>query len=309
MTVDRETVEKALRQTWHMVDALRPPGAPGSYARGVHNGIVSALLTFRDNFNRTLDAAHIAKGAIRQPAETPIRQPIAAAPAGEHAAARLKAALELVARAGNAEFPTPPQRCSYPDCNCPFDAPADPNWCARGFLPRRQFAAAAAPIDAGPLIEIVPMSRKGEQPCGECHLRPGETCDVCGACAAATEQDDLALLKREVDSCLYGHLTVDKRLLKRLLDALAARQPAQAPAPGLQWIQATPAEWVAVQDARTAGSTVAAVLATVRQAVREYHQALDRRAHGGVAQDAAMHKIEAALGQPWVQGATLQGER
>jgi hypothetical protein len=25
--------------------------------------------------------------------------------------------------------------CSYPDCNCPFDAPADPNWCAKG-LPR-----------------------------------------------------------------------------------------------------------------------------------------------------------------------------
>lgn len=23
--------------------------------------------------------------------------------------------------------------CSYPDCNCPFDAPADPDWCARGF--------------------------------------------------------------------------------------------------------------------------------------------------------------------------------
>lgn len=25
--------------------------------------------------------------------------------------------------------------CTYPDCNCPFDAPADPNWCARG-LPK-----------------------------------------------------------------------------------------------------------------------------------------------------------------------------
>ena len=25
--------------------------------------------------------------------------------------------------------------CVYPDCNCPFDAPADPNWCARG-LPK-----------------------------------------------------------------------------------------------------------------------------------------------------------------------------
>jgi hypothetical protein len=23
------------------------------------------------------------------------------------------------------------QYCTYPDCNCPFDAPADPNWCAR----------------------------------------------------------------------------------------------------------------------------------------------------------------------------------
>lgn len=26
----------------------------------------------------------------------------------------------------------PEMRCSYPDCNCPFDAPGDPNWCARG---------------------------------------------------------------------------------------------------------------------------------------------------------------------------------
>lgn len=25
--------------------------------------------------------------------------------------------------------------CNYPDCNCPLDAPADPNWCARG-LPK-----------------------------------------------------------------------------------------------------------------------------------------------------------------------------
>jgi len=23
--------------------------------------------------------------------------------------------------------------CNYPHCDCPFDAPADPNWCARGF--------------------------------------------------------------------------------------------------------------------------------------------------------------------------------
>lgn len=24
-------------------------------------------------------------------------------------------------------------QCNYPDCSCPFDAPADPNWCARGY--------------------------------------------------------------------------------------------------------------------------------------------------------------------------------
>jgi hypothetical protein len=30
---------------------------------------------------------------------------------------------------------TAAQSCLYPQCNCPFDAPADPNWCARG-LPR-----------------------------------------------------------------------------------------------------------------------------------------------------------------------------
>lgn len=27
--------------------------------------------------------------------------------------------------------------CTYPNCNCPFDAPADPNWCARG-LPKAE---------------------------------------------------------------------------------------------------------------------------------------------------------------------------
>ena len=47
------------------------------------------------------------------------------------------------ARSTPADAPTPAapvapatsQTCSYPDCHCPFDAPADPNWCARG-LPR-----------------------------------------------------------------------------------------------------------------------------------------------------------------------------
>jgi hypothetical protein len=46
---ERERWEEAMRKTWRMVDILRPPGAPGSYARGEHNGIVSALTTMREN--------------------------------------------------------------------------------------------------------------------------------------------------------------------------------------------------------------------------------------------------------------------
>lgn len=30
------------------------------------------------------------------------------------------------------------QFCSYPDCNCPFDAPSDPDWCARGLTHDRK---------------------------------------------------------------------------------------------------------------------------------------------------------------------------
>ena len=34
---------------------------------------------------------------------------------------------------------------------------------------------------SGPLVPIAPDSRKGKPPCSECHLKPGETCDICGA--------------------------------------------------------------------------------------------------------------------------------
>lgn len=33
------------------------------------------------------------------------------------------------------------------------------------------------------LIQIAPDARKGEEPCGECHLQPSETCNICGAVA------------------------------------------------------------------------------------------------------------------------------
>ena len=36
-------------------------------------------------------------------------------------------------------------------------------------------------IERRPLSEVAPDARAGKPPCGECHLRPGETCDICGA--------------------------------------------------------------------------------------------------------------------------------
>ena len=44
-------------------------------------------------------------------------------------------------------------------------------------------------------------------------------------------------------------------------------------------------------------------------AITEYYLALDRRQHGGIAQDKAFAKIEKILGMRWVQGeATKQLE-
>ena len=32
-----------------------------------------------------------------------------------------------------------------------------------------------------------PGRRDGKDPCGECHLKPGETCDICGAAMTASQ--------------------------------------------------------------------------------------------------------------------------
>lgn len=38
-------------------------------------------------------------------------------------------------------------------------------------------------VKGEPLVHIPKDSRAGKPPCGECHLQPGETCDICGAAA------------------------------------------------------------------------------------------------------------------------------
>lgn len=48
---ERAAFEQAMRETYRMVDPLKPPPA-GSYARGEHEGIIAALKTVRENFTR-----------------------------------------------------------------------------------------------------------------------------------------------------------------------------------------------------------------------------------------------------------------
>lgn len=48
-------------------------------------------------------------------------------------------------------------------------------------------------------------------------------------------------------------------------------------------------------------------LGAVRGHVRAYYEALDRREHGGVAQDKALRGVQDVLGMEWVQGASAGG--
>ena len=46
-------------------------------------------------------------------------------------------------RTGTAAPAAPAPVCDYPNCNCPFDAPTDPNWCAKGLSKAQNTPASA----------------------------------------------------------------------------------------------------------------------------------------------------------------------
>lgn len=58
----------------------------------------------------------------------------------------------------------------------------------------------------------------------------------------------------------------------------------------------------ALAAAREMLTTEPPLLVAIRQAIRDYHYALDKRQHGAVAADTALGKISDALGMQWVQG-------
>lgn len=41
-----------------------------------------------------------------------------------------------------------------------------------------------------PLIRAMQGFEASKEPCGECHLHPGETCDICGAKATGGRMDE-----------------------------------------------------------------------------------------------------------------------
>jgi hypothetical protein len=58
----RQAFERAMKQTYGAVDPFSPAGQPGSYWRGEHNGIVGALQTLRENFERELGTFNFTAG-------------------------------------------------------------------------------------------------------------------------------------------------------------------------------------------------------------------------------------------------------
>lgn len=54
--VAQDRFERAMKETWQMIDPLRPPPA-GTYALGEHNGIAAALKTLRENYDRAARAS------------------------------------------------------------------------------------------------------------------------------------------------------------------------------------------------------------------------------------------------------------
>lgn len=96
---------------------------------------------------------------------------------------------------------------------------------------------------------------------------------------------------------------------KRLTDAYCLQQPLPVPDQmALVWridIGRLRSSWIQrdafFRDHRTDGT-----VDKIRQAIRDYHAALDARAHGGIAQDRAFNTICQALDMNWEQGKELQ---
>lgn len=72
-----------------------------------------------------------------------------------------------------------------------------------------------------PLIDIEPDARKGKEPCGECHLKIDETCDICGAHRAFKSTPEMRARARELAKA-GGYVDDYDRAVLAILDDFEA---------------------------------------------------------------------------------------
>lgn len=95
----------------------------------------------------------------------------------------------------------------------------------------------AADIYERPLFEI--CDKTGEEPCGECHIQPGETCDICGASNPLPETNTVVvgidLSTTEDTTTFFAHLPPQSNVRGAALADVAAERRRQIDIEG--WTQ------------------------------------------------------------------------
>lgn len=84
---------------------------------------------------------------------------------------------------GNCLIVRPKGQHTNGGCRCSTDKYKAQRAMQRGRMLADAVRASLMDEEKQPLFTI--RDKTGEEPCGECHLQPGDTCDICGAYAAA----------------------------------------------------------------------------------------------------------------------------
>ncbi len=61
------------------------------------------------------------------------------------------------------------------------------------------------------------LNRASKEPCGECRLRPGETCDICGAASIAVSEEPIQSL--DTPPATDGYVLAPREPTEAMIDA------------------------------------------------------------------------------------------